>query len=217
MSLFIAFEGPDCCGKTEQIGLLAERILRTTSRPVLRLEFPSKGLGGFAARQVLQANLPWSSVCTNNLIPALIRQCAILADRYANVPEIQNTLCHDGVVVVSRWKPSGMIYGEIDGIGSDWISASQSSLPDADLHFLLDIEPDEVIRRCEARMRKAEVYENLAFQRSVVDRYRKLFAINRQAVGGQFEWFVIDGSQSVAKVHEDVFNVVHAETIRRGF
>lgn len=210
--LFINFSGPDCCGKTTQADLLAKRVSRTGAQ-VLRLNSPTNGLGGYAARKTLQANLPWSTISDDPLLPAILRQCTIVADRYAAVPEIQETLRKGGFVITCRWKPSGEIYGSADGIGTDWITAVQSSLPDADLNILLDFEPEVFVQRVSARGRTPECYESLMFQKQIIKRYRDFWGGQAKSRPGR--WISIDGSRPSAEIHERVFEIVRAESIAR--
>jgi thymidylate kinase len=185
--MFVAIEGVKCCGKTTQVDLLAERILRTSTRGLLRLEFPSG-----------------NTVVYQHASNSVVRHCAILAEQYSNVPRIQDTLRAGGIVITSGWKAALSTLSLAASLDSDWVVNSQALLPEPDLNVLIDIKADEVVQRY------------LGPERSpvpLIAQYRHTWCTKMEL--NRFAWFRVDGMQSIAKVHEDIFNIIRAEFARR--
>ena len=209
--MFIVIEGADYSGKTAQIARLTKRLKAVSGREVLQLEFPSDSTAGYAARKCIKAR--WQEVSDDPLFQPIVVQGQMTVDRYSKADAIRACIRMGGIVVVGRWKPSGVIYGEADGLDPGWILASQSSLPDADLHILLDVPLATIEERMHFRSLGRDRFENPTFQARVVAGYRRMWieGEHRECYNGK--WIAIDGTKSQEEVHEAIWSTVVANAV----
>jgi dTMP kinase len=210
--MFIAIEGPDCSGKTTQAERLVKRLRAQAISDVLHLAFPSESPAGAAARKLLQLGKLFVDPVSSDL-PAVLLQSAMSIDRYGYADAIRDCLRLGGVVIADRWSESGLVYGGEDGLDLDWLAAAQSALPKPDLHVLLDVDVDTIMRRFFTRGRAAEKYENHAYQQKIVARYRNLWALRR----GDAAWRVVDGSAPEAAVANAIYDLMVEHRRRSDF
>jgi dTMP kinase len=204
--MFIALEGPDCAGKTTQAEKLVNRLRAFAGCEVLPITCPTGSPAGHAARACLKQGIDWKSIFNDPLLPETLIQSAMIADRYGVVGAIQECIRCGGVVVADRWKQSGEIYGAVDGLDVDWITASQSSLPDPDLNILLDLNVEEISSRLKSRGAAPEMYENIDFQRQVAKRYHDAWLPKMH--DHPSSWKIVDAKQSIHSIHEQILKMV---------
>lgn len=184
MSLLIAFEGGEACGKTTQAALLAERLDGVLTRE------PGGTAMGERVRDLL---LDTSSGTIDPRSEALL----IAAARAQHVAEVVAPALASGrIVVTDRYSHSSLAYqgygrglplDDVRGL-SDW--ATDRLWPDAVI--LLDLPPEVA----EARRGHPDRFESegRAFHRRVEEGFRAL------AVEDPTCWRVVDGSGSVDEV-----------------
>jgi len=80
--MFIALEGPDCSGKTTQVVNLVNRLRAFSGCEVLRIDCPTGSPAGSAARACLKQGLDWKMISSDPLLPRILIQSAMVADRY---------------------------------------------------------------------------------------------------------------------------------------
>lgn len=208
--MFIALEGADLSGKTEQAERLVARLRGTTGRDVMPLAFPSESPAGIEARKMLATdNSPHDRSFATRL------QLIFAGDRYSYIGQIQNHLRRGGIVVVDRWTASGEVYGVGDGLDLDWITALQVSLPKPDLNILLDVDIQIVTERLCSRPGKLECFENRDFQRGVIARYRNLWKM--MSLQDPAYWVSINAAASPEIVHSEIFRHVQSALKGRSF
>lgn len=201
--MFIALEGSDCSGKTTQAERIATRLRANLGFDVLHLAFPGKSPAGIAARKLLQLDKLFVESIDSDL-PKVLSQSAMLADRYSFADSIRACIRQGGIVIVDRWSESGLAYGGEDGIDTDWLAATQSSLPAPNLRILLDVDIATVMARLKARGAPADCYENKGYQQRIVARYRNLWAKHRESP----EWRIVDGRMSESAVADTIYKLV---------
>lgn len=217
--MFIVLEGPDCVGKTTQAKLLAQRF-RSCGREVLELAFPGKSPAGYAARACMRVGANWDGVSDDRLLPAVLRQSAMIADRYGCIPQIRDCLCHGGIVIADRWTQSGEIYGPLEGVDLEWTKAAQGSLPAADLNILLELSLDRICARLRARGATRDMYEDRSFLRTIVELYHMTWAPREfqkgvQPRGDYPMWRCVDADRDERSIHEAIFALARKELERR--
>jgi dTMP kinase len=201
--MFIVFEGADCSGKTTQAARLAKRLRANLGFDVLHLVFPGKSPAGVVARKLLQLDKLLADSINADASKVLL-QSAMLADRYGSTDEIRNCLRHGGIVITDRWSASGLVYGGEDGLDVNWLAATQTSLPEPNLHILLDVDVTTVMARLKARGASPEVYENVVSQQNIITRYRNLWAKHRESG----EWRIVDGRMTEVAVADTIYKLV---------
>jgi len=148
----------------------------------------------------------------------LVFQCLQTVNRLEVVSRIKKAL-DAGPVVCDRYWQSAVIYGTLDGLDSDWLSAVQRDpMPEADINILIDLPIEEGFKRRPERRDRYEV--NREFMERVRAEYLRLWAPN--APVGYFDanetfesfnsgkkWFVVNGRYPAERVHEIIFEIVN--------
>jgi thymidylate kinase len=194
--MIIGLEGIDASGKQTQVKLLKERLAPHFDK-VETFDFPHyQSVAGGLVGRILKGE---TVVATNDqLVPALrhdhlpgldlprlhleklmaswsldkalVIQCVMLADRLEHVELLREYADNDRVLLIlDRYYLSGLVYGQADGLDLDWLEKIHSTLPRADVFFLLDIPVEESVRR---RPDRQDYYEkNLPKLRKVRNLY----------------------------------------------
>ena len=197
--MIICIEGLDSSGKCTQSKLLAEAI------GAKRFAFPSYGtpLG-----KLIDGHLKRRWMCcrtgddpmdhSQEDLDALVFQGLQTANRMEVAPDIVEA-AEKGHVVLDRYWPSGVVYGQADGLDREYLINIHRCLPQADLPILIDINPGiSVDRRPERRDR----YEsNMDFMEKVAQLYRELW--------GHMNWIVLDGDRTIDEIHQDILYFVN--------
>ena len=199
--LLIAFEGLDQSGKQTQAERLRDTLV-AGSRLVRLLSFPAYETAiGIEISRALRGAHDYSSE---------VMQLLYVANRYEHKAIIEAEKSRGAVLVCDRYLASSVAYGEAQGLDPQWLTDMQVHLPQPDLTFLLDIEPEVSARR---KTQDRDRYErDLALLARVRESYL------RQAK--QHAWVVLDASRERDQVAADVAEAVNrlaarSDAIRR--
>ena len=139
--LFITFEGADGCGKTTQLKLLAEYLMKNGRDVVITREPGAKGLGEKVREILLNYDGVVSDRCESFLF---------LADRAQNIDVIVNPAVEAGqIVLCDRHIDSTVAYqGYGRGLDIERINmlnniATNSRKPDLTIVFDIDVETSQ--------------------------------------------------------------------------
>mgnify|MGYP002536982434 FL=1 len=197
--LFITFEGADGCGKTTQLNLLKEYFEKVGKDVVLTREPGAKGLGEHVRKILLNYDGVVSDRCESFLF---------LADRAQNVDVIVNPAINEGkIVLCDRHTDSTVAYqGYGRGLDINEINmlnnlATGGMKPDLTLVFDVDIETS--MQRVGNEKDRMEQSGNEFFNR-VRYGYLKIAEQEPNRVK------VIDSTQSIEDVHEDVIKIINS-------
>jgi len=189
--LLIAFEGLDQSGKQTQAELLRDG-LTSAGRAVRLLSFPDYGtVIGAEIGRALRGERDYT---------ADVMQLLYVANRYEKKGEIERAKGEGAVILCDRYLASSIAYGEAQGLDAAWLTDIQRYLPQPDITFLLDIEPDVSARR---KTRDRDRYER---DLSLLSRVRDSYL--RQAA--QTGWARLDASRDKAAIGADVLASVRA-------
>lgn len=197
-ALFVTFEGPEGCGKTTQVRLLAE-WLSARGYDVLATREPGGTRIGeqiraillnpdhtemVPAAEILLFSAARAQIVHEVIIPHLQRGGIVLCDRFAD-----STLAYQG-------------YGHGLDLGVlRVITAFATAGLTPDVTFYLDIPVEEGLRR-KAEAGKAEWnrldQRELAYHQRVQEGYRQLIAAEPA------RWVIIDARGSIEDVHRQV-------------
>ena len=192
--LLIAFEGLDQSGKQTQAELLRDRVVEA-GRLVRLLSFPAYDTAiGTEIGRALQGDREYGPD---------VMQLLYVANRYEWKPQIEFELNRGTVLICDRYLASSVAYGEAQGLDAAWLTEMQQYLPQPDVTFLLDINPDVSARRKTADRDKYE--RDLALLGRVRDSY-----LRQAATAG---WSLLDAHRDRADVAADVWAVVGARLI----
>ena len=195
--LFITFEGPDGCGKTTQMKLLAEYLEKNGKEVVLTREPGGKGLGEKVREILLNYNGEVSDRCESFLF---------LADRAQNIDIIVNPAVKQGkIVLCDRHIDSTVAYqGYGRGLDIERINmlntlATNGKKPDLTFVFDVDIETSmQRIGKEKDRMESA----GIEFHNRVRQGYLKLAKQEPKRIK------VIDATKSIEEIHKEVVGYI---------
>ncbi|MGQ9516213.1 MAG: dTMP kinase [Anaerolineae bacterium] len=201
-ALFVTFEGPEGCGKTTQVRLLAER-LRARGYDVLTTREPGGTRIGDQIRAILLDPAHTEMVPAAEILLFSAARAQIVHE--VILPHLQR----GGIVLCDRFADSTLAYqGYGHGLDLDVlrvITAFATAGLTPDVTFYLDIPVEEGLRR-KARAGRAEwnrmEQRELAYHQRVQDGYRRLIAAEPA------RWVVIDASKSIEEIHLQVVQEV---------
>jgi dTMP kinase len=199
MALFITFEGCEGCGKSAQSRALHKRLTEANIAAVLTQEPGGTPLGEGIARW-----LKWDG---DPDISPLAELLLFNASRAELVSKVLRPALDDGKVVVSdRYTDSTIAY---QGYGRGLDLATVAAINDTatgglkpDLTILLDVPPEEGLRRKKGTPRDRFEQEDIDFHLRVRDGYLKLAAEEPS------RWLVLDSTQSKDKVEQLIWQKV---------
>lgn len=122
-------------------------------------------------------------------------------DRARQNPRVKDWLGRgkEYVVLSKRWTESQLAYQKALGIGEDRILKLEGNIVQPDYTFILDIPPEEVVRRAKRASIRPDKYENISFLNKVREGYLDLY--KRQVLG---KMFLIDGARSPEEVNREI-------------
>jgi len=187
--LLIAFEGLDQSGKQTQAERLRDRVVEA-GRLVRLLSFPAYDTAiGTELGRALQGDRDYGPD---------VMQLLYVANRYEWKPQIEFELNRGTVLICDRYLASSIAYGEAQGLDASWLVDIQKYLPQPDITFLLDIDPDVSARRKTA---DRDRYER---DLDLLGRVRASYMRQAAAAG----WTTLDANRDREVVAADVWNVV---------
>ena len=196
--LFITFEGPDGCGKTTQMKLLAEYLEKKGEEVVLTREPGGKGLGEKVREILLNYDGEVSDRCESFLF---------LADRAQNIDIIVNPAVKAGkIVLCDRHIDSTVAYqGYGRGLDIERINmlnnlATNGKKPD--LTFVFDVDVETSMKRVGKEKDRMES-AGIDFHNRVRQGYLELAKQEPNRIK------VIDATKSIEEIHDEVINILH--------
>jgi len=187
--LLIVFEGLDQSGKQTQAERLRDRVVEA-GRLVRLLSFPAYDTAiGTEIGRALQGDRDYGPD---------VMQLLYVANRYEWKPQIEFELGRGTVLICDRYLASSIAYGEAQGLDPAWLIDVQKYLPQPDVTFLLDIDPEVSASRKTADRDKYE--RDLALLGRVRGSYMR-----QAATAG---WTTLDANRDREAVAVDVWKIV---------
>lgn len=187
--ILIAFEGLDQSGKETQAARLRERFAGA-GRSVHALSFPDYDTPiGREIRAALDGE--------RGFAPDTL-QLLYIANRHEYRVQIEQWLAAGAVVVCDRYRASSIAYGDAQGLDAAWLRDVQRYLPEPTIVFLLDIAPEEAVRR------KAHGRDKFERDLPLLSRVRESYRRQAAAEG----WEVIDGARPKEDIEADILSRV---------
>ncbi len=191
--MFISFEGVEGSGKSTQARLLYERLASRLEQVVLTHE-----PGGTPLGEKIMELLKWAGGIQ-------IAPLAELALFNASRSQLVSTVVRPhleagGTVICDRYAESSLAYqGYGRGLDLDMVRQAVDVATGGlrpDLIVLVDVPVREGLRRKRDEKPDRFEREDVAFHERVREGYL------RMAAAESLRWFVVDGTQSVARIHE---------------
>jgi len=192
--LLIAFEGLDQSGKETQAARLRERFA-AAGRTVRALSFPDYDTPiGREIRAALDGQ--------RDFAPDTL-QLLYIANRHEYRVQMEQWLAAGDVVVCDRYRASSIAYGDAQGLDAAWLREVQRHLPEPSMILLLDIAPEEAVRR------KAHGRDKFERDLPLLSRVRESYQRQAAAEG----WEAVDGARSKDEISDEIL----ARVISRGW
>ncbi len=195
---FIVLEGPDGCGKSTQVSMLAD-WLKSKGFEVETTKEPTDNPIG----KVLRKNLE------NKLNLCLEAEALLFAgDRAQHVSdEIQPHLKNGKIVITGRYVYSSLVYQPVRGLSKDWVEQINKPAIKPDLTVFIDVPPETGQDRVNSSGKPDKFEKNLNLQKKVRNTYK--------ALAEEKNIPIVDGTLSKEevqkKVRELVQNTLHAD------
>ncbi len=200
MGTFIVLEGGEGCGKSTQARLLYQR-LQQEGYPALLLHEPGGTPLGDQVRRLLMAQ---QGKATISPLAELLLFSAARAELVATL--LRPALKEGRVVVCDRYTPSTVAYqGYGRGIpleAIDQVNRLSTDSLEPDLVLLLDMKPEEGLRRKSEEERQRFEEESLAFHRKVRHGYLEM------ARAKPARWLRVKGTLPQEKIAEVIWERV---------
>lgn len=192
--MFIVFEGLDGCGKTTQIKLLKENLIKNGIYNVLDFREPGSTELGEKIRDILLHNkltdvqrlflfLTARNVITNQeIIPSIKNGDIVICDRYA-----PSTLAYQGY---------GKRVADIEIIHKMNNLACENVHPD--LVIFLDVPVEECMKRQE---------EHDEMEKSSLPVYKEIYEGYKQ-LSKNLNWVAVDGTKSIEEISNEIYEIV---------
>ncbi|MDD3985358.1 MAG: dTMP kinase [Methanobacterium sp.] len=183
--MYICLEGIDGSGKSTQMEILM-KWLDECGHEILRVFEPTDSQTGNLIRKMLQN----PNATNENFQKALTLLFA--ADRIILMEKIQEAEDKGKIILTDRCFYSSMVYQN----GIEWIKEINKFAKKPDIVFLMDIDPETAISRCEGKDR----FEDLDFLKKISDKYLEL--------ADKENFIVINANNGINKVHDDIKRVI---------
>jgi thymidylate kinase len=237
--MIVAIEGIDAAGKEKQASILLQRFAAhrgTRFTTVRKHDFPhyETTAGGVAGRILRGATIivptdaiedmnnaraagyTWSAFIKAaqkswSRDKALIVQSMMMVDRLEWLPLLAEfAQSPDSLLVLDRYKMSGIVYGAADEIETSWTRTLQSCLPDADLNIFLDISVAESYKRKPNR----DGYYEMSPDKLSRIRECYLSEFNQAAQLDPLANVIVTGMQSVTAISDVIESAILAQADR---
>ncbi|MCX7879778.1 MAG: dTMP kinase [Ignavibacteria bacterium] len=196
--MLITFEGIDFCGKTTQIKLLSEYLIRKKKK-VITIREP----GGTEIAETLRQILLEPKNKMNSFTELFLFEAA-RSDLVEKV--IKPALTEGSIVLCDRFWDSTIAY-QVFGrkLPEDFVNqcnfySSQGIKPD--ITFLIDISLETMLRR--SKSLKIDRFENeeAEFIKNVIEGFRTIAKLN------QSRFVILDGDEPIEEIHKRIVEVL---------
>lgn len=194
---FIAFEGITGSGKKTHVIFLAEK-LRDLGKEVVTINFPN-----FETEIARLTKRREFDPFTLSLLYA--------ADRSLYQERIKALLEKGSVVITDRYCYSNFAYQSVKGVPVEWLIQIEKNIIKPDIVILIDVPIGTSMKRVQQAniedFTKKEILARLERDRKMLENIRKNY-LELAKTDKEAKWFVIDGSQELAKNQEQIWEII---------
>ncbi len=185
--MIVVFEGLDNCGKT-------------TLTTLLEKYYNSRGISVEISKEMqTPVGETLKSMIVSKDVDPILKSFLFAADRYYRMRN--KTYEQEVIYIFDRYVPSAVAYREAEGIDSNWIKEINKIFPNPDLCFLIDITPDESIKR------NIETKFNIKYSKEFLSKVRTSY----ENYSSEYNMVKIDGMQNI----EDIMSFIILEIDKR--
>jgi len=195
--IFIAFEGIDGSGKSTQIQMLTDRIMKQGIRCYQTCE-PSGGPIGSLTRQILTGRIKTD----NRVIAAMFaadRLDHLLNEVDGIVAKVEDGIC----VVTDRYYFSSYAYHSVD-VPMDWViktNEESAKILRPDGTVFIDIDADTAMERITKNRFHTELFEKKSRLEKVRNNYLKAFDLLKD----EENVVMVDGTKTPEEIAEEIW------------
>ena len=190
---FIAIEGIDGAGLSTHTVLLGDYLSSKGYNVVLTKE-PTDGLVGGLIRAALRGE--WKTD------PRTL-QLLFAADRSHHLENyIKPALKEGKVVITDRYLFSSLAYGSLN-LDYDWLKKINSKFLLPDVTIILDVDPQEALRRIRKSRFGFELFEELEKLTKVRETYKR--------IAKEYSAYIVNTFRSIDEVHKIIIEIVEKE------
>ncbi len=191
---FIVIEGLDGSGKSSQVELLVSYLKESGKEVVITKEPTMDSEAGKKIKQALKKKI---------VIESLELQKLYVQDRHEHLEnKVIPALKEGKYVVSSRYAFSTFAYGYSDGLNVEELIQLNQNFLLPDLTIVVDVLPENCIRRIEGRGEAKEHFEQLDKLTKVNEIYKKLPEMFENAV-------IVNGEKPINEVFEEIKSIVN--------
>ncbi|MHA1270465.1 MAG: dTMP kinase [Candidatus Helarchaeota archaeon] len=180
----IAIGGIDGGGGSTQCQLLYSWLKEDCGKRVMLTKEPSDGKIGILLREYLKDNK------INKITDALL----FAADRSEHINTIIKPALNDNIIVITdRYIESSLAYQTAQGIDVNWILEINREFLKPDITIILDLDPEEALKR---KKKLIDKFENIQFLKKV----RRIYLDHAK----RWNYTVINANNDIETVHRDI-------------
>lgn len=197
---FIAFEGLDGSGKSTQIQMLAERLMKEGISYYTTME-PTDSPIGSLIHQIMIGR-----VKTDNKVIAALFVADRLDHLLNDVNGIVAKTLEGTTVITDRYYFSSYAYHSVD-MPMEWVinaNEQSSAILKPTVNIFIDVSPDVAVERIAKNRFHQELFEKKSRLVKVREKYLEAF----EKLKDTENVVVIDGNNSVDKIADDVWSAV---------
>lgn len=198
--IFIAFEGIDGSGKSTQIQMLTDRIMKKGIRCYQTCE-PSSGPIGSLTRQILTGRIK-----TDNRVIAAMFAADRLDHLLNDVDGIVKKIEEGIAVVTDRYYFSSYAYHSVD-VPMDWViktNEESAKVLRPDVTIFIDIDADTAMERITKNRFHTELFEKKSRLEKVRDNYLKAFDLLKE----EEKVIMVDGTHTPEEIADEIWEKI---------
>lgn len=195
--IFIAFEGIDGSGKSTQIQMLTDKIMKKGIRCYQTCE-PSSGPIGSLTRQILTGRIK-----TDNRVIAAMFAADRLDHLLNEVDGIVKKIEEGIAVVTDRYYFSSYAYHSVD-VPMDWViktNEESAKILRPDVTIFIDIDADTAMERITKNRFHTELFEKKSRLEKVRNNYLKAFDLLKE----EEKVIIVDGTRTPEEIAEEIW------------
>jgi dTMP kinase len=191
---FIVIEGLDGSGKSAQVDLVIDYLKSVGKNVLVTKEPTTESDSGRKIKQALRKEI---------VVEPLELQKLYVQDRKEHLDnKIIPALRRGDFVVSSRYAFSTFAYGHSDGLDVDLLIKMNENFLLPDLTIIVDVLPENCVKRIESRGEEKELFEQLEKLKKVNEIYQKLPQMFENV-------FAVDGEKSIPEVFEEIKKIIN--------
>lgn len=190
---FIVVEGLDGSGKSAQVDLLIDYLKQNGKDVVVTKEPTIDSEAGRKVRKALKKEI---------IVEPLELQKLYVQDRKEHLQnKVIPALEKGAFVVSSRYAFSTFAYGHSDGLSVELLVKMNEDFLLPDLTIIVDVLPENCVKRIEGRGEEKELFEQLEKLKKVNEIYKKIPQMFENV-------FMVNGEKSIPEVFEEIKKLV---------